>query len=151
MSSVPRPLLVYDGECGFCRFWVARWRHVTLDRVDYEPWQSAASRHPEIPRERFAESVQWIGADGSRAAGAEAIFRALACAPGRGAPLWLYRRAPAFAAASEAIYRAVAARRPALSRITRWLWGGSAVPPPLTRTAWLFLRMMGVVYAIAFA
>src|SRR5262245_5696036 len=41
-----RPLLVYDGECGFCRRWIERARRRTADRVDYRPFQVAAAPVP---------------------------------------------------------------------------------------------------------
>jgi len=47
-------LLVYDGDCDFCRLWVERWRARTGERVAYEPFQKAAKRFPERPLERFA-------------------------------------------------------------------------------------------------
>ncbi len=107
-----KPLLIYDGGCGFCSRWIRRWQAVTGDRVRYEPSESAAPRFPEIPASEFARAVQWVGADGRRAAGAEAVFLALATATfyGRFA-LWLYVRISVFARTSEALYRWVAAHR----------------------------------------
>jgi lipase maturation factor 1 len=32
-----RPLLLFDGKCAFCRVWIARWKAMTGDRVDYAP------------------------------------------------------------------------------------------------------------------
>ena len=29
----PRPLLVYDGDCGFCGYWAPYWQKLTGDRV----------------------------------------------------------------------------------------------------------------------
>src|SRR5512132_2209501 len=107
-----RPLLVYDGDCDFCRRWVARWRRVTGERLDVAPYQKVAADFPEMPRERFAEAVHLRAADGTWTRGAEAVFAALATAPGRGLPAWLYRHVPPFAAASEAVYRLVARHRP---------------------------------------
>ena len=31
-----KPILVYDGDCSFCRLWIGRWRDLTADRVRYE-------------------------------------------------------------------------------------------------------------------
>ncbi len=53
----PKPLLVYDGDCGFCKLWIARWREITADRIDYAPLQEAAARFPEVPREAFEHAV----------------------------------------------------------------------------------------------
>ena len=32
------PLLVFDGDCGFCRYWVEYWRQLTGERVNYRPY-----------------------------------------------------------------------------------------------------------------
>ena len=31
------PTLVYDGDCGICRYWVTYWRDLTAERVIYRP------------------------------------------------------------------------------------------------------------------
>ena len=51
MDTAPRekPLLVYDGNCGFCRLWIDRWRVITGDRLLYAPFQEAAEQFPQIP------------------------------------------------------------------------------------------------------
>lgn len=145
-----KPLLVYDGDCGFCRLWIARWRAATGDRVDYAPYQEVAARFPGVPRERFAGAVQLLDADGRWYGGADAVFRTLATAPGRRWPLWLYRRLPGVRPVTEAAYRLVAANRPLLYRVTRWIWGDHVVPPGETLTTWIFLRLLAVIYLVAF-
>ncbi len=150
MKPPRNPLLIYDGDCGFCRAWIARWQRATGDEVEYAPYQEVAERFPEIPRERFAEAVHLIEPDGSWTRGAEAVFRSLAHAPGGGAWSWLYRHVPAFAAVSEWAYRQVARHRPAFDRLTRLVWGEHVAPPGETLTAWIFLRLLGLVYAAAF-
>ncbi len=106
-----RPLLVYDGDCAFCRRWIARWRRLTGDRVDYEPYQRAAERFPEVPRERFAESVHLRAPDGRWSRGAAAALGALEGVPVAGLLPWAYRRVPGLAALAEACYRGVARNR----------------------------------------
>jgi len=143
-----RPLLLFDADCGFCRRWIARWQHITGDRVDYESFQSAASRFPDIAREDFAQAIHLIEPDGSHTSGAEAVFRALAHG-GKPVPQWMYDRVPGFASVSEALYRVVARHRTGAGRLTNILWGRHVVPPGETRTVALFLRAMGIVFAIA--
>ena len=138
-------LLVYDGECDFCRLWVDRWRARTGDRVAYEPFQKVAKRFPERTRERFERSVQLRDSKGQWHEGADAVYR---LAGG----LWpaLYRFLPGFAPLSEAAYRWIADHRPFATRWTKRLWGAHLVPPGEARTTWLFLRVLGVVYLAAF-
>ena len=47
------PTLVYDGECGICRYWVTYWQDLTEDRVAYRAYQEAAADFPAIPPAAF--------------------------------------------------------------------------------------------------
>src|SRR5437773_2738004 len=118
-----KPLLIFDGDCHFCRGWIMRWRIQTGDGVDYEPFQKAAERFPGIPRENFEKAVQLITPEGPVYSGAEAVFRALAYAPGRGWPLWAYLNIPGLKAAGDAAYEFVARHRVLFSKLTQLLWG----------------------------
>jgi len=145
-----KPLLVYYGDCGFCRRWVARWKSLTGDRVDYAPYQQVAAQFPAVAPHRFAEAAQLIEPDGQVLSGAQAVFKTLSYAPGRGWLLWAYRHMPGAAAVSEAAYRFVARHRRGASVLTRLLWGGDLQPPSYYLSRWLFLRLLGAVYLIAF-
>src|SRR5258705_212642 len=106
-----RPLLVYDGDCGFCRRWVARWRGWTGDRVEYVPYQDLGGRHPEIRRQDFDTAVHLRDGTGRWTRGAAAALGALQGVPVLGVVAWGFRRIPPLAAASEAFYRWVARNR----------------------------------------
>lgn len=144
-----RALLIYDGDCAFCRYWVDAWRAETGDRVIYAPSQEIAAKFPDIPRERYRRSIQLIDVDGRRYEGARAVFRALAHAPGRG---WLVRlyEAPLVAPVSEWAYRFVAKRRAGFFRVTKLLWGPRLERPKYGLTSWIFLRSLALVYLFAF-
>lgn len=120
-----KPLLVFDGDCGFCRRWVARWRHALGEQVDCEAFQTAGARFPTIPRSRFRRAVQLILPDGEVCEGAEAVLRTLALAPGARGRRWLgaYRRIPGARPVLEWGYRWVADHRPLLTRVSRFLLG----------------------------
>jgi predicted DCC family thiol-disulfide oxidoreductase YuxK len=106
-----RPLLIYDGDCGYCTRWISRWRKWTEGRVIYAPTCEAASAYPRIPAERFKESVVLVEPDGRVSFGAEAVARSLAVrAPGQ-VLLWIYERVPGAGGLAEAAYRFVARRR----------------------------------------
>jgi len=105
----PRPLLLYDGACSFCRAQVERLRVRTGDAVEYAPYQSAPDTG--VAREQLASAVHVVSADGNVTRGAEAIFTALAARTGSHPLLWAYRRLPGFAALAEAGYRLVARNR----------------------------------------
>ena len=150
-SGKARPLLVFDGDCGFCGYWARYWRALTGARVDYRPYQEVGARFPEISTEEFRRAVQFIGPDGRRASAAEASFLTLSYARGKGFWLWLYRKLPGFARVSEHAYAFVAAHRPAFFRLSLLLWGRRHEPPRYHLVAYLFLRLLGLIYLAAFA
>ena len=147
-----KPLLVYDGECNFCKLWIHRWQQMTGDAVDYLPSQdpTIAEQFPEIPDEQFANSVQLIEIDGAVYSGAEAVFRTLAQTPGREWPLQAYENKPWIASVTERAYRFVAGHRTFFSFLTRWLWGRHVEVPGYFLTRWVFLRALAVIYLFAF-
>ena len=119
----PRPLLIYDGDCGFCKYLVRYWQKLTGDRVAYAPYQETAAQYPEIPVTAFQNAIQYIAPDGKIASAAEASFLTLSHARGKGIWLTLYRKFPGFAVISELAYAFIAAHRPAFHRLSLLLWG----------------------------
>jgi predicted DCC family thiol-disulfide oxidoreductase YuxK len=149
--ALSRPLLIYDGECGFCGYWARYWQRLTGERVEYRPYQEVAARFPEIAPAEFQRAVQYIAPEGRRASAAEASFLTLSHARGQGLWLALYRHVPGFAAVSELAYAFVAANRPAFFRVSLFLWGRDYAPPRYDLVAPLFLRLLGLIYLAAFA
>ena len=149
-ASDSKPLLIYDGDCGFCTYWARYWQKLTQERVNYEPYQQAAARFPQIPLAEFQRAVQYVAPDGKIASAAEASFLTLSHARGKGVWLALYRRLPGFAAISERVYAFIASHRPAFHRLSLWLWGRDYVPPRFDVVSWLFLRAIGLIYLAAF-
>jgi predicted DCC family thiol-disulfide oxidoreductase YuxK len=146
-----RPVLLYDGDCGFCRHWIERWRALTGDRVEYAPSLDAASRFPELKPEDLAEAVYLVEPGGRVSRGAEAVARSLEYAGGFHR-VWrpLYDAAPPLRLASEAAYRFVARRRPLFSRLTRLLWGTAPARPRVDGTGRAVLAGVGLCYLVAF-
>jgi predicted DCC family thiol-disulfide oxidoreductase YuxK len=145
-----RPLLVYDGDCGFCVYWARYWQRLTGDSVSYRPYQEVAAEYPEIPLAEYQRAVQYIAPDGRHASAAEASFLTLSHARGKALWLALYTRLPGFAAIAERAYAFTAAHRPAFYRISVFLWGSEHQPPRHDLTANLFLRLFGLIYLAAF-
>ena len=141
-----KPLLVYDNDCDFCRYWIAQWQHITGDRIAYAPFQEVAAEFPDIPLSAFENSVQLIFQNGTVLSGAEAVFRAL----NSGLLLWCYYHLFGFASVAEGTYRFIAQHRPFFSAVTRRLWGTRPERTTFYLSRWLFLRGLGCTYLIAF-
>jgi predicted DCC family thiol-disulfide oxidoreductase YuxK len=148
---IGKPLLIYDGECQFCCRWVEAGKAITGDRVDYERSQMVGRRFPQIAPEEFTRAVQWVGADGFVCSGAEAVFSALATATWYGrVALAVCRRSHVLARVAEAAYAGVAGHRGFFSLLTRMLWGNDVRPPTYAMSGWVFLRVLGAIFLLAF-
>ena len=146
----PKPLMIWDGDCHFCRRWIERWREITAGEVAYATYQEAAGRFPEIPREQFQRSVVYIDKDGGVCFAAEAVYRSLRCRSSRKWLAWSYNHVPGFAPISEAVYKFIAHHRTFGSVMTRLLWGSDVQPPTYFAARRWFLRALGLIYLIAF-
>ena len=120
-QRLDRPLIVWDGDCGFCRGSVQLLRRLAGDVFDAVPYQQVPSRFPPLTGRDFAQSVYLLEPDGRAYQGAAAIFRALAESDRRLLHLgrWLYERVGWFARLSEWVYAWVSRHRGRLSRIVR--------------------------------
>ena len=145
-----KPVLIYDGTCRFCTFWVRRWQHLTEDRVVYKPSQEVALQYPQIPAEKFDSAIYLIYPDGSYHSGAKGVYKALATTIYK-APLWAYEKVPGFGKISEWAYSLVANNREFFSLLTRWIWGNVLGRPTWNLTRRFFLIGIGLVYLIAFS
>jgi predicted DCC family thiol-disulfide oxidoreductase YuxK len=146
-----KPILIFDGDCGFCRRWIERWRGITGDRIDYAPYQEAAANFPEISEAEFRASVQLVLPNGKSYSGAEAVFRSLWEARSHRWLLWGYRNIPGVRMLSEAAYRLVAQNRPFFSRLSRLLLGDESRRSEYRTSIFLFPRLLAGIYLIAFA
>ncbi|MGA2185969.1 MAG: lipase maturation factor family protein [Bryobacteraceae bacterium] len=144
------PLVIFDGHCSFCQIWVDFLRALTGDRFGWAPSQEVSADFPQIPREQFGKSVQLVLPDGTVESGARAVFHVIGSAPNYAWLPWCYRRVPGFAPATELAYRFIASRRDFGYRATRLLWGREIQPASFQLSEWIFLRLLALIYLIAF-
>ena len=151
VSNPPsKPLLIWDGDCDFCRLWIERWRQITAGKVDYATYQEAAHHFPEIPTDQFSQSLVLIQPDSTVVFAAEAVYRSLANRGSREWLSWSYDHVPGFAAISETGYGLIARNRKFASAVTRLLWGKDVRRPTYFWAQRWFLRALGAIYLIAF-
>jgi len=148
----PQPLLIYDSDCNFCKFWIHRWQYCTGDSISYLPFQdpAIAAQFPELPRADLESAIHLVEPDGTVISGAEAVFHSLSENPRM---RWLadwYSHSPLFAKVTEWSYAIIARHRTFFSFLTRLGWGKHPEPPSYQLTRWIFLRALGIVYLVAF-
>jgi hypothetical protein len=146
----PRPLLIWDGECHFCRRWIERWRAITAGKIDHAMYQEVADRYPEIPRDEFKRAMAFIEPDGKTFFAAEAVYRSLRCRFSKKWLAWSYDHVSGFAGISELAYEFITRHRKFGSAVTQLLWGSDVRPPTYFWARRWFLRVLGLIYFIAF-
>ncbi len=134
-----RPLVLFDGNCGFCRTWIDYFQALIGAQVDYAPTEEIAPK-----------SVRIKLRDGQDFSGARAVLEMLRYAPGFSGFAWLYGKVPLFAAVSEWAYRLVAGHRPFFDKVTRLFFGLPVLPLSYVFIEWLFVRALALIYLIAF-
>jgi lipase maturation factor 1 len=145
------PLVIFDGRCGFCRIWIEYWKIITRGRVAYAPSQEVGGRFPHIPEDEFGKSVQLVTSAGEVVRGARAVFMTLTYAPAMAWLLWAYNHLPGFAPVTEGAYRWIAGHRTFCYHLTRVTFGKTIRPLETAKVEWLFLRLLGAIYFVAFA
>ena len=143
-------IVIFDGDCSFCRLWVEFWRKLTADSVEYRPYQAGGDAMAGIPPEDARARIQLL-ANGNRYQGADAVFQLLSGLPAYSWAAWAYRKIPGFGFFSEAAYTLIAAHRNLAYRVTRVLWGSSVEPPSYRISTAIFARAIALIYAVAFA
>lgn len=134
-----KPVMVWDGQCGFCAFWIKRWEKMTGAEIDYRPYASAHHDFPDISIQDFRQAVRLIEPNGSVFSGAEAALRSFQYG-GRWNWLWpLYVEKKWFRVPSNAIYDWIAKHRSFMQKVTIALFGRN---PERLKPFW-------VIYAIA--
>lgn len=108
-----RPVLLFDGTCGFCRTWISRLRRWDrAGRIDYVPMQerSRIAGLPAIPDEALERAMHLVLPGGRVFAGGRAVGPLLGLLPGG----WALRSllvVPGAQPIVDRAYAAIAARR----------------------------------------
>jgi len=129
-----KPELIWDGECGFCKFWKTRWELKTGDRVNYRTFQERAEYYPDIPLKEFKKASRLIETDGSVYSGPDSAYRTLQYS---GNSFWhnLYKKQSWFTWLSDHGYNHIAKNRAIYFKVTKRLFGEN---PEKLSYDWLF-------------
>jgi len=111
-----RPVLLFDGDCGFCTT-SARFLHHWVVRdgaTRVAPWQFLDLEALGLTADQCRAAVQWVGEDGQVASGHVAIAAALRTGHPVWRPVGALLVAPGFSWLAARLYSWVAAHRDAL-------------------------------------
>jgi predicted DCC family thiol-disulfide oxidoreductase YuxK len=113
-----KALLIYDGDCSFCKYWIGRWKARTGDKIVYKPYQEMPEGYFGIAKRDFQRGVQFISPEGVHYSNARAVFEVLAIG-GNSNWRWLYHRLPLANKIFELKYRFIANNRNFFFKLTR--------------------------------
>ncbi len=120
MTQANRPIVLFDGKCGFCTWSVNFARASVHADVDFVPYQSVDVSRFGLTVEQCAAAVQFVGPGGA-VAGERAVARVLESGGAAWKPVGRLIGSPPIRPIAAAVYRFVARHRGRL-------WG---VEPPL--------------------
>lgn len=129
-----RPTMVWDGTCGFCKFWKTRWQLQTKDKLKFVTYQDEAENFPDIPLKEFKKASRLIEPDGRVYSGPDSAYRSLYYTGNRNWHQW-YKQYSWFEKLSDTAYNHIAKNRDFYFKITKALFGND---PENLKMYWLF-------------
>lgn len=106
-----RPVLVYDGDCGFCTASAGAARRLLAPGCEFVAWQAADLDSLGVSRERARYEALWVTPGGQVHGGAQAVARLLLSAGGGWAVVGAVLALPPMRWCAHGLYRLVANNR----------------------------------------
>lgn len=106
-----RPLLIFDGDCGFCTSSVTVIERWIRPRCDIKPWQRTDIAEFDLTEAECTTAVQFVTADRRVYSGSRAVMRMLRTAPPPWPAVGALGDAPGVAWVADRVYRWIATHR----------------------------------------
>ena len=133
-----KPMLVWDGDCGFCKFWKTRWELKTNGQIEFRTYQEVAKNFPDIPLKEFKKASKLIEPNGQVYNGPDSAYRSLYYS---GNKIWhnLYASHKIFQSISDHAYNHIAKNRSFYFKITKIMVGNQ---PKSLKHFWIFYLLL---------
>lgn len=115
-------IFLWDGQCGFCKFWKTRWENKTTGKIRFRAYQDKATSFPDIPLKEFKKASRLIEVDGHVYSGPDSAYRTLWHT---GSKTWhkLYKTSSLFRYLSDHSYNHIAKNRGFYFKVTKLFFG----------------------------
>ena len=137
-------ILIWDGKCGFCKFWKTRWEDKTEGKIVFKTFQEYASNFPDIPIKEFKKASRLIETDGKIYSGPDSAYRSI-WHTGVKTQHRLYRSNVWFRHLSDHAYNHIAKNRSFYFKLTKILFGSN---PKKLQPYWLFYLIIIIAILI---
>ncbi len=136
--------LIWNGECGFCKYWITKWQMITdKEHINLRPYQEAAIDFPDLDEKLFQKAVRLITPEGKVYSGAAAAFKSLELGGATDLPMSWYTQNPTFAELSEWLYEKVADNRLFLYDISHFFLGEN--PKKIRPSIWIWASVGALI------
>ncbi|MDX1629406.1 MAG: DCC1-like thiol-disulfide oxidoreductase family protein [Fulvivirga sp.] len=138
-----QPLLIWDGACGFCKFWMLAIKDKVEGDLRFVPYQEIASDINDIPEAEFKKASRLIEPSGKVYSGPASIYRCLCYLrkPIRFPNNW-YEKSGFFKWVSDHAYHLIAKNRPAMMQVTKLLFGKNPKNLKMYWVLWLLILIL---------
>ena len=145
-----KPMLVWDGECGFCGYWVTRWKCKTKGAIDFNTYQEVSKDYPDIPEKEFKKASRLIDTEGIIYSGPDSAYKSLSYSSKQLLPFhkW-YRNYSFFTWLSDHAYNFIAKNRSFFFKITKICFGSDPLRPKSYWQGYLLI-FFGILIVIVF-
>ena len=122
-SPPSKPLMIWDGNCGFCAYWIQVWER-NSSGITFKTYQEVGDQFPEIPLKEFKKASRFIEPNGQIFSGPDSAYRSFFHfkRPLKFPHRW-YQKSRSFRWLSDHAYNFMAKNRPAMMKITHAFWG----------------------------
>lgn len=127
-------VMIWDGDCSFCKYWTTRWKAITKDKVTFVPYQEAKDHFKDIDILHFKQASRFIELDGKIYSGPNSAYRSLSYNRKWAFLHRYYEKHSFFRKLSNGLYHFVARNRGFCFRITKLLFGAN---PEQVRPFWI--------------
>ena len=118
IESQQKPLLVFDGKCGFCRRLASKWYEKTEKQITFVTYSELPDNYGDTSIEEFKKEIKLIYPEGRVYGGASAAFKVIEHSR---SPLrvlsWIYNHTRVFNPIWEWVYRIVARNRDRIHKL----------------------------------
>ena len=119
---VNKPVLVYDGDCAFCTFWIQRWQKLAGYRIQFRPFQDMEVDYSEVSEQQFKSSIWFFSTRGNYYSAARALLMTVDHRHFGKTLLWLMNNIPGVNKLFDGIYYFMSHHRGFFWRLTKLMF-----------------------------
>ena len=136
-----KPMMVWDGECGFCKFWITHWQSKSNETITFKTYQEVSGKYADIPLKEFKKASRLIETDGRIYSGPNSAYRSFLYFenPDKKWHRW-YSTIKWFQKLSDHAYNFIAKHRGFMFTVTKIFFGNN---PQALKPYWFLILLFG--------